>query len=139
MPVLRDIAGCGDPLLRRDLDVLKAAAHNRILAPADLQNPTTTLSNFGMPAGRHAALVVAPSQVAIVGAGRIYPAAVPGNRDPSFRSEAAAFNAISEKIRANTRAILDRVFSGKVLPRAAAMELARTRIERARLTRRWGH
>ena len=50
--------GCGDPLLRRDLDVLKAAAHNRILAPADLQNPTTTLSNFGMPAGRHAALVV---------------------------------------------------------------------------------
>ncbi len=54
-------------------------------------------------------------------------------------SEAAAFNAISEKIRANTRAILDRVFSGKVLPRAAAVELARTRIERAMLTRRWGH
>ena len=85
MPVLRDIAGRGDPLLRRDLDVLKAAAHNRILAPADLQNPTTTLSNFGTPAGRHAALVVAPSQVAIVGAGRIYPAAVPGNRNRSFR------------------------------------------------------
>ena len=84
VPVLRDIAGRGDPLLRRDLDALKAAAHNRILAPADLQNPTITLSNFGMLAGRHAALVVVPPQVAIVGAGRIYPAAVPGNRNASF-------------------------------------------------------
>ena len=54
-------------------------------------------------------------------------------------SEAAALNAIYEKIRANTRAILDRVSSGKVLPRAAAVELARTRIGRAMLTRRWGH
>ena len=80
MPVLRDIAGRGDPLLRRDLDALIAAAHNRILAPADLQNPTITSSNFAMLAGRHAALVVAPRQAAIVDAGRIYPAAVPGNR-----------------------------------------------------------
>ena len=84
VPVLRDIAGRGDPVLRRDLDALKLAAHNRTLAPADLQNPTITLSNFGMLAGRHAALVVVPPQVAIVGAGRIYPAAVPGNRNASF-------------------------------------------------------
>ena len=54
-------------------------------------------------------------------------------------SEAAAFNTFYEKIRANTRAILDRVSSGKVLPRAAAVEPARTRIEQAMLTRRWGH
>ena len=54
-------------------------------------------------------------------------------------SEEAAFNAIDEKIRANTRAILDRVSSGKVLPRAAAIELAKARIERAMLSRRWGH
>ena len=84
VPVLRDIAGRGDPVLRRDLDALKAAAHDRTLAPADLQNPTITLSNFGMLAGRHAALVVVPPQVAIVGAGRIYPAAVPGNRNVCF-------------------------------------------------------
>jgi pyruvate dehydrogenase E2 component (dihydrolipoamide acetyltransferase) len=84
VPVLRDIAGRGDPVLRSDLDALKLAAHNRTLAPADLQNPTITLSNFGMLAGRHAALVVVPRQVAIVGAGRIYSAAVPGNRNTSF-------------------------------------------------------
>ena len=54
-------------------------------------------------------------------------------------SEAAAFAAIDEKIRSNTRAVLDRVAASKVLPRAAAVELARTRIGRAMRTRRWEH
>jgi glutamate dehydrogenase (NAD(P)+) len=54
-------------------------------------------------------------------------------------SEAVAFAAIDEKIRANTRAVLERVSSCKVLPRTAAVALARTRIERAMRTRRWGH
>lgn len=53
--------------------------------------------------------------------------------------EAAAFAAIDEKIRTNTRAVLDRVAANRMLPRAAAMGLAKTRIERAMRTRRWDH
>jgi len=54
-------------------------------------------------------------------------------------SEGDAFATIDEKIRTNTGAVLDRVSSSKVLPRAAAVELARTRVERAMRTRRWSH
>ncbi len=54
-------------------------------------------------------------------------------------TEAAAFAAIDEKIRGNTRAVLDRVAAGGALPRAAAMGLAKRRIERAMRTRRWEH
>jgi hypothetical protein len=54
-------------------------------------------------------------------------------------SEAAAFAAIDEKIRANTRAVLDRAAANRVPPRAAAMGLAKTRIKHAMRTRRWEH
>jgi glutamate dehydrogenase (NAD(P)+) len=54
-------------------------------------------------------------------------------------SEAAAFAAIAERIRSNTGTVLDRASAGKMLPRAAALELARTRVERAMRTRRWEH
>jgi glutamate dehydrogenase (NAD(P)+) len=54
-------------------------------------------------------------------------------------SEAAAFAAIDEKIRANTSAVLDRASSTKVLPRAAAVELVKTRVSHAMRTRRWEH
>jgi glutamate dehydrogenase (NAD(P)+) len=54
-------------------------------------------------------------------------------------SEAAAFAAIDEKIRTNTRAVLDRVAESQMQPRVAAVGLARTRIERAMRTRRWEH
>jgi glutamate dehydrogenase/leucine dehydrogenase len=53
-------------------------------------------------------------------------------------SEAVALAAIDEKVRSNTRAVLDRVSSNRILPRAAAVELARVRIKRAMRTRRWG-
>jgi glutamate dehydrogenase/leucine dehydrogenase len=54
-------------------------------------------------------------------------------------SEATAFAAIDEKIRSNTRAILAQMAQSGTLPRAAAIELAKSRIERARDTRRWEH
>jgi len=54
-------------------------------------------------------------------------------------TEAAAFAAIDEKIRANTAAILEAVRSGGMLPRMAAQDLAKTRIERAMAARRWEH
>ena len=54
-------------------------------------------------------------------------------------SEAAAFAAIDEKIRANIAAVLGRVGASRLLPRAAAQELARARIRQAMQTRRWEH
>jgi 2-oxoisovalerate dehydrogenase E2 component (dihydrolipoyl transacylase) len=80
VPVLRDIAHRDDATLRRDVDTLKNAARTRTIAPADLRDPTITLSNFGMLAGRQAALVIVAPQVAIVGAGRIGLKAVPRGR-----------------------------------------------------------
>jgi 2-oxoisovalerate dehydrogenase E2 component (dihydrolipoyl transacylase) len=85
VPVLRDIAkrNLGD--LRRGLDTLKAATRARGVALADLRDPTITLSNFGTLAGRHAVLVILPPQVAIIGAGRIEPQAVPRQEGVAFR------------------------------------------------------
>lgn len=54
-------------------------------------------------------------------------------------TETAAFAAIDEKIRGNVRAVLDRVAAGRLMPRAAAVELAKARIEVAARTRRWEH
>lgn len=77
VPVLRDVARARAAELRTKLNELKEAASTRRLGLADLRDPTLTLSNFGMLAGRQAALVILPPQVAIVGAGRIHPVAVP--------------------------------------------------------------
>jgi pyruvate dehydrogenase E2 component (dihydrolipoamide acetyltransferase) len=85
VPVLRDVANRDAPAIRRDLDTLKGAARARTVALADLRDPTITLSNFGTLAGRQAALVVVPPQVAIVGAGRIAPRAVPHGGGVAFR------------------------------------------------------
>jgi 2-oxoisovalerate dehydrogenase E2 component (dihydrolipoyl transacylase) len=84
VPVLRDIANRNEAVLRADIEVLKKAARDRSLAPADLRGPTLTLSNFGMVGGRQAALVIVPPQVAILGAGRVGLAAVPGDSGPQF-------------------------------------------------------
>ena len=71
VPVLRDVARSGPADWRRQIDAFKVRVSGRSLAPAELREPTITLSNFGTIAGRHAALVIVPPQVAIVGAGRI--------------------------------------------------------------------
>lgn len=52
-------------------------------------------------------------------------------------TEAQAFAAIDEKIRANTKATLDEAFGRKTLPRAAAVALAERRVRRAMTLRRW--
>lgn len=85
VPVLRDIEHQDAAGLRHALDALKTAARERKVALADLRNPTITLSNFGTLAGRHAALVILPPQVAIVGAGRIDLQAVPSRDGVAFR------------------------------------------------------
>ena len=71
VPVLRDVAQSGPTDWRRQIDTMKIRVQERSLTPAEMRNPTITLSNFGTMAGQHAALVVLPPQVAILGAGRI--------------------------------------------------------------------
>lgn len=85
VPVLRDIRSQDAASLRRGLDALKTASRERKVALGDLRDPTITLSNFGTLAGRHAALVILPPQVAIIGAGRIDPQAVPSPEGVAFR------------------------------------------------------
>jgi 2-oxoisovalerate dehydrogenase E2 component (dihydrolipoyl transacylase) len=76
VPVLRDVAKSNPQDWRRQIDAAKSGVRERTLAPAELRNPTITLSNFGTIAGRHAALVIMPPQVAILGAGRMSERAV---------------------------------------------------------------
>ncbi len=52
-------------------------------------------------------------------------------------TEAAAFAAIDEKVRANTRAVLAEAKRSCTLPRAAALSLALERVRAAMRTRRW--
>jgi pyruvate dehydrogenase E2 component (dihydrolipoamide acetyltransferase) len=76
VPVLRDVAHSGRDAWRMQIDAAKRGVADRSLKPAELRAPSITLSNFGTIAGRYAALVIVPPQVAIVGAGRTRDAAV---------------------------------------------------------------
>ncbi len=71
-PVLRNISSRSNEELRSGLQKLRADVETRTIPPEELRGQTISLSNFGMIAGRHAALVVVPPQVAILGAGRIF-------------------------------------------------------------------
>lgn len=52
-------------------------------------------------------------------------------------TEKVALDTIAERIAANTRAVLEMATAGRILPREAAVELARTRVERAMSFRRY--
>ncbi len=52
-------------------------------------------------------------------------------------SEGTVFQVIADKIRTNTRLVLDEVAKTKVLPREAAMQLAVARVKKAMSMRRW--
>jgi pyruvate dehydrogenase E2 component (dihydrolipoamide acetyltransferase) len=71
VPVLRDISARTQADLTAALEAIKRDTAERSIPKADLEGQTITLSNFGSIGGRHAALVVMPPQVAILGAGRI--------------------------------------------------------------------
>ena len=76
VPVLRDVGARDTADLRGGLERMKADVRARSVPAEELRGQTFTLSNFGMFGGRHAALVVLPPQVAILGAGRITERAV---------------------------------------------------------------
>jgi pyruvate dehydrogenase E2 component (dihydrolipoamide acetyltransferase) len=71
VPVLHDAPEQPAQTLASLLESLQKQAEQRTLSPDQLRGATITLSNFGAVGGEHAAMVVMPPQVAIVGAGRI--------------------------------------------------------------------
>jgi 2-oxoisovalerate dehydrogenase E2 component (dihydrolipoyl transacylase) len=77
VPVLHHAESLAAGDVRKQIDAHRAAAQQRTLSAEDLRGATITLSNFGMLAGRFAALMIVPPQVAIVGAGRIERRVVP--------------------------------------------------------------
>jgi len=76
VPVLQNIGDRDAADLRRGIEAMKKDVRARTVPVAELRGQTITLSNFGMFAGRFAALVIVPPQVAILGAGRITERAV---------------------------------------------------------------
>ena len=85
VPVLRDVASRTEAALRAALDELKAQVRDRTIPPEAFKGQTITLSNFGPLGGRHAALVIVPPQVAILGAGRVREAVVAVAGAPALR------------------------------------------------------
>ena len=71
VPVLRNIGERDAADLRRGIEAMKNDVRARTVPIAELRGQTITLSNFGMFAGRFAALVIVPPQVAILGIGAI--------------------------------------------------------------------
>ena len=82
VPVMRDVGGRSRDDLEAGIARLKEAVRARSIPPEALRGQTITLSNFGSVGGRHAALVVVPPQVAILGAGRVAPRVVAVGPEP---------------------------------------------------------
>lgn len=85
VPVLRDVANRPADDVRAGLDAMRADILARTVPPEHLRGATITLSNFGTIGGRHAALVVVPPQVAIIGAGRARDAVAAHNGEIAIR------------------------------------------------------
>lgn len=76
VPVLRDVGKRDADDLRKGLNAMRADVEARRIPPEELRGATITLSNYGMIAGKYSAPLVMPPTVAILGAGRIFAAAV---------------------------------------------------------------
>ncbi len=86
VPVLRDVGQRDAADLRSGLEAMRRDVERRRVPLEELRGQTITLSNFGMYGGRHAALVVLPPQVAILGAGRRQDCVVAVDGRPAVRS-----------------------------------------------------
>ena len=82
VPVLRDVGARSPDDVAAGFERLKADARARALPPAELRNPTITLSNFGSVGGRYATPLVMPPTVAIIGVGAVTEAVVPRDAQP---------------------------------------------------------
>jgi pyruvate dehydrogenase E2 component (dihydrolipoamide acetyltransferase) len=84
-PVLRNVDSRAPADIRRGLDAMKRDVLARSVPLDELRGATITLSNFGTLGGAHAALVIMPPQVAIVGAGRLAARVVSVDGKPTVR------------------------------------------------------
>ncbi len=82
VPVMRNVGSRDNADLRRGLERMKVDIRARKSPPEELRGATISLSNFGTLAGRYAAPVVVPPQVAILSAGRIAPRVVAVDGSP---------------------------------------------------------
>src|SRR5690606_25092258 len=71
VPALRNADMLDANGIRAGINRLRARVEERSIAASELSGYTTSLSNFGMFAGRYATPVVVPPCVAIVGAGKL--------------------------------------------------------------------
>jgi pyruvate dehydrogenase E2 component (dihydrolipoamide acetyltransferase) len=71
VPVIENAQDKSPQELRKAIEELKVAVHNRTIAPERLQPGSIVLSNFGKFAGRYATPVVVPPTVAIIGVGAL--------------------------------------------------------------------
>ncbi len=71
--------------MRRGLERMKSDIKARTIPADELRGATITLSKFGMLAGRYAAPVVVPPQVAILSTGRIAPTVIAFKAQPAIR------------------------------------------------------
>ncbi len=85
VPVLRHAETLDADRLAGAVNGLKRQVIDRSLEHSGFKDPTITLSNFGMLAGRYATLVIVPPQVAILGAGRIADRVLPVGAQPEIR------------------------------------------------------
>jgi len=130
----------GDAVVGLDCDIWIPAARPDIVSEANVDRLKARLilqgANIPITAGAERILhergvVNLPDFIA--NAGGVICAAM----EYAGATETAAFQAIAEKIRANTRAVLERARSEKKTPREAAVALAGERVRNAMSTRRW--
>jgi len=137
--------GCGevrgrDAIVDVACDVWVPAARPDVVTEANVERLHTRLvaqgANIPFSAGAERRLhergvLILPDIIA--NAGGVICAAM----EYAGASQAAAFDTIAEKIRFNTRAVLDRAAAGDTTPRAAAVALSVERVRTAMATRRW--
>ena len=72
VPVLHHVNSLSAGDIRQQINQFKADVKSRKIAPNSLRDPTITLSNFGVFAGRYATPIVVPPTVAIIATGCIH-------------------------------------------------------------------
>ncbi len=82
VPVIKDVASQSPESLRATLNSFKEKAKTQSFSPAELQNATITLSNFGTIAGIYASPIIVPPTVAIIGIGKSRPMVVAHEGQP---------------------------------------------------------
>lgn len=83
VPVIKNVAEQSPEVLRATLNTFKEKAKAQTFTPADLQDATITLSNFGTIAGLHASPIIVPPTVAIIGIGKSRDMVVADNGQPA--------------------------------------------------------